>query len=152
MITRRFIDFPAFGMGSHLAELERMRRQMDQIFGRLQGEAPYQVPSSGVFPLINLTQDPDNYFIRAELPGVSTDDLDIQATGRNVSITGERKIPVDKDARYHRRERESGRFSRAFTLPGDIDRDKISASLVDGILTIRIPKAAEAKPRQITIK
>ena len=152
MITRRFIDFPTFGMGSHLAELERMRRQMDQIYGRLQGENAHQSPPSGVFPLINLTQDSDHYFIRAELPGVPADALDIQSTGRNVSITGERKIQVEQSARYHRRERESGRFSRAFTLPGDIDRDNISASLVDGILTITVPKAPEAKPRQITIK
>ncbi len=152
MITRRFIDFPGFGLGSHFAELERMRRQMDQILGRLQGEAPSQVATSGVFPLINLTEDSENYYIRAELPGVSADALDIQATGRNIAITGERRIPMEENARYHRRERESGRFSRAFTLPGDIDRDKISAGLADGILTLTIPKAPEAKPRQISIK
>ena len=151
MITRRWIDFPALGLKSPFNDLDRMRRQLDQLFGQVTGETGYPARSAGVFPLINLTENKNNYFIRAELRGVSADDLDIQSTDRNIAVTGQRKMPADESARYHRREREFGRFSRAFTLPGDIDRDNIDATLKNGILTITVPKAEEAKPRQIKI-
>jgi HSP20 family protein len=114
---------------------------------------PPRQPARGVFPLLNLTEDKDNYYLRAELPGVKTDELNIEATGNNLSITGERKIAAeDQSARFHRRERDAGRFSRAVTLPGHIDHDKISASMANGMLTVTIPKAESAKPRQIQIK
>jgi HSP20 family protein len=107
---------------------------------------------AGVFPAINLTEDKDKYIIRAELPGILAEELDIQATGNNLSISGERKIEAEKDnVRYHRREREAGKFSRAISLPGDIDAEGVSASLVNGILKISVPKAEKAKPKQITI-
>lgn len=102
---------------------------------------------------MNITEDDINYYLRAELPGVKSDDLEINATDNNISINGERKIPEENEnARFHRRERDFGRFSRAITLPGKVDSDKISANLADGMLTITIPKAESAKPRQIEIK
>ncbi|MEN8692107.1 MAG: Hsp20/alpha crystallin family protein [Desulfobacterales bacterium] len=101
---------------------------------------------------MNLTEDKDHYYLRAELPGISAEDLDIQATGNNLSISGERKIEVEKDnVRYHRKEREEGKFSRAISLPGDIDADGVSASLTNGILKVSVPKAEKAKPKQISI-
>ena len=128
-----------------------MKRHLDQIFGQ-GSEARMSSRGAGVYPLVNLTETKEAYLIRAELPGVTPEDLDVQTTGRNISITGERKIPVDHTAKYHRRERESGRFARAVALPGDFDRDRIDASLKDGILRIMVPKAEEAKPKQIKIK
>lgn len=151
MITRRWIDFPALGFKSPFNDLDRMRRQLDRLFGQATDETGYPAQKAGVFPLINLTEDKNNYFIRAELPGVAADDLDIQATDRNIAVTGQREMPTDESAGYHRREREFGRFSRAFTLPGDINREKIDATLKNGILTITVPKAEDAKPRQIKI-
>lgn len=69
------------------------------------------------FPLTNLSEDKDNYYVRAELPGVKGDELDIQVTGKNLAISGERKIASEEDgARYHRREREAGTFSTYFRL------------------------------------
>jgi HSP20 family protein len=83
---------------------------------------------------------------------VDADELEIQATGNNLSISGERKIEAEnEDARYHRKEREAGSFSRAIGLPDDIDTEKVEAKLEDGILTIVIAKAEVAKPKQITI-
>ncbi|NOY70085.1 MAG: Hsp20/alpha crystallin family protein [Deltaproteobacteria bacterium] len=152
MITRRWIDFPAFGFKSPFSDLDRMKRQLDQLFGQATDEKGYPARRAGVFPLINLTENKNNYFIRAELPGVSAEELDIQSTDRNIAITGHRETPADESAGYHRREREFGRFSRAFTLPGEIERDKIDATLKNGILTITIPKAEEAKPKQIKIR
>ncbi|MBW1993309.1 MAG: Hsp20/alpha crystallin family protein, partial [Deltaproteobacteria bacterium] len=70
-----------------------------------------------------------------------------------LSISGERKIPAEGDnVRYHRREREAGSFSRIIGLPGEVDPDKVEAKLKDGILTVIVPKAEKAKPKQIPIK
>jgi len=152
MITRRFFDFPAFGWRSQFDELERMRRQLDRMVREPEPQA-FRVPGTGVFPLLNLTEDTDNYYLRAELPGVKNEDLEINATDNNISINGERRLPEENgNARFHRRERDAGRFSRAITLPGKVDNDKISANMTDGMLTITIPKAESAKPKQIQIQ
>ena len=152
MITRRFFDWPAFGWRSHFDELERMRRQLDRIV-RDNDISTFRGPGRGVFPLVNLTEDKNNYYLRAELPGIKSDDLEINATDNNISINGERRLPEENgNARFHRRERDSGRFSRAITLPGKVDNDKISANMKDGMLTITIPKAESAKPKQIQIQ
>lgn len=149
MIYRRFYGFPTWESRSPFAELERIRRQMER---QLEGW-PAQRQTSGVFPLINLTENKDSFFIRAELPGMSSGDLDMQATSNSVSISGERKIPAEnKEARYHRREREAGKFSRVVGLPSEIDPDKVQASMVNGILTVVVPKAQAAKPRQISVR
>ena len=149
MIYRRFFNVPTWRIRGPWEELQRMRQQLEQIFD----EAPGQRASAGVFPLINLTEDKDCYYLRAELPGVNAEELDIQATANNVAISGERKIAAEaENARYHRREREAGSFSRMIGLPGDINSDKVDAKLENGILTIVVPKAEAAKPKQITIK
>jgi HSP20 family protein len=114
---------------------------------------PQQREAAGVLPLINLTEGKDNYYVRAELPGVKGDELDIQVTANNLAISGERKIAAEEEgARYHRREREAGTFSRMIGLPGEVDTDKVDAKLVNGILTVVISKAEIAKPKQITVK
>ena len=111
------------------------------------------MPGAGVFPLTNVTEDKDNYYIRAELPGINSDDLDIQVTAKGISISGERKIPVEgNNVTYHRRERDAGKFSRSINLPEDIDTGNVDASLKSGVLTVTIPKAEIAKPRQIPVK
>ena len=150
MIYRRLFDLPTWRFRSPLDELFRMRQQLDQMFEG--SRSPYQHPGAGVFPLINLTEDKDNYYIRAELPGVKADELDIQVTANNVAISGERKIAAEGEgARYHRREREAGTFSRMLGLPGDVNNEKVEAKLTNGVLTVMIPKAEAAKPKQIAV-
>ena len=151
MIYRRLLNVPTWRMRSPFEELHRMRQLMDRMLES--SEAPYQQASAGVFPLINLTEDKDKYYVRAELPGVKGDELDIQVTGNNLAISGERKIAAeDEGARYHRREREAGTFSRMIGLPGEIDTDKVEANLENGILTVMVSKAEIAKPKQIIVK
>ena len=151
MIFRRPVYYPTWGLGGAFEELERMRRQLDEVFGGLE-RRPYRSPGAGVFPLINLTEDKDNYYVRAELPGVKAGEIDISVTGNNLSLSGERKIPFEgENVRYHRREREAGTFNRVVSLPGEVDADKVEASHVNGILTVVIPKAEAAKPKQITV-
>jgi HSP20 family protein len=129
-----------------------MRREMDRLFEGLTGGTSRE-PAAGVFPLTNVTEDSNNYYIRAELPGIKAKELDISVTGEGISISGERKIAAaEKEARYHRREREAGKFSRVISLPGHIHTEKVEASSVDGILTVVLPKAAAAKPKQVTVK
>jgi HSP20 family protein len=151
MIYRRIFGFPSWEPRSPFAELESMRRQMERLYQGL--GSPFTRPAAGVFPLINLTESKDAYTLRAELPGVGSEDLDIQATANTLSLAGERKLPKeDQGARYHRRERESGKFSRVVSLPGEINPDKVEASLVNGILTVVVPKAEAARPRQISVR
>jgi HSP20 family protein len=128
-----------------------MRRQFDRLLGDDYG-ASRGLLGAGVFPQVNLTEDADRFYVRAELPGVKTDDLEMQATAKNLSIAGERKIEAENEGvRYHRREREAGKFSRIITMPTEIDPDRIEARLQDGVLTIQVPKAEAVKPRQIAI-
>ena len=152
MMFRRPFSSPTWGLGGAFEELERMRRQLDEMFSGLE-RRPYRVIGAGVFPLINLSEDKDNYFVRAEMPGLKADDINISVTGSNLSISGERKIPSEgEDVRYHRREREAGTFSRVVALPGEVDADKVEARHEQGILTVVIPKAEAAKPKQITVR
>lgn len=152
MITRNLFDFPAFRWRSDLDTLGRMRQELGRLMNNLEG-GTYMPRTAGVFPPVNLSEDTENYYLRAELPGIKAEEMDIQCTDNNITLSGERKLPAeDKNARFHRRERDAGSFSRAVKMPGNIDNDKISASLSNGILTITVPKAETAKPRQIKIK
>ncbi len=146
MTYRKLSDFPAgretFG------ELARMKRDMDRLFGNIPRRS-----GAGVYPLLNLSENRDSYFVRAELPGTEAADLDIQATMNSLSLSGERKIAAEGgNVKYHRREREAGRFSRIIQLPEAVDPEKIEARMQNGILTVAIPKSEAAKPRQIKIR
>ena len=152
LFVRRGIDWPPWGWSNPFEELDRMRSQIEWLRSGL-SRAPYGESAAGVFPLLNVTEDADKYYIRAELPGLEAEDLGISVTGETLSITGERKLPAEDDkAQYHRREREAGNFSRIVSLPAQIDSDKVEARCVDGVLTVTLPKAAAAKPRQIAVK
>jgi HSP20 family protein len=95
---------------------------------------------------------PDKYYVRAELPGIKADALDIQAVGRNLTLSGQRTIASEgENVRYHRREREAGKFSRIIGLPGDIDVDNVDAKMANGVLTVAIAKSEASKPKQITV-
>jgi HSP20 family protein len=152
MFARPLFNYPTMGWQHPFAELERMSRQMDRLSQGLMGRPGLAWRTARVFPAINLTEDTDSYYIRAELPGIKADALDIQAVGRNLTISGERTIASEgENVRYHRREREAGKFSRVIGLPGDINTDNVDAKLVNGLLTVTIAKADVAKPKQITI-
>lgn len=153
MIGRSLFDWPDVNWRNPLTEFERMRRQMDALSDIFLRGQPARASSPGaVFPLVNITEDANNYYIRAELPGMKAEDLDIQVIGRSLTIAGERTIPAEEEgATYHRREREAGKFSRIMSLPGDIDTDAVDARMDNGLLTVRIPKAEAVKPRQIAV-
>ena len=151
MIFGRFPGWTMRDVRGPFAELDRMRRQVNRLADQFRSASP-GVPSAGVFPLINVSENKDGYTVRAELPGIKAEDLNISVTGNGVSISGERKgDPELEEARYHRREREHGNFSRMVSLPTQIDTGKVEAESKDGILTIVLPKAESAKPKQISV-
>ena len=152
MLFRNVPNGPTWGWTSPFQDLERMRRQMDLLTEGLT-RGIWREPAAGVFPLMNVTEDKDNYYVRAELPGLKADELEISVTGDTLSISGERKLAVENDkAQYHRREREAGKFSRIVSLPDQMDTAKVEAHCADGILTVVLPKAEAVKPKQITVK
>jgi HSP20 family protein len=152
MLYRNFFNLPTWGYNRRSLEFDRLRKQMDELYGALSGGA-IPMPSAGVFPLTNVTEDSENYYIRAELPGIKSAELNIQVTAEGISISGERKIPEEGNGvKYHRREREAGKFSRLINLPGEVDIDKVEASMKNGVLKVTLPKSEGAKPRQITVK
>jgi HSP20 family protein len=152
LLLRRPDDWTTSVWRNPFEELERMRRQMD-LMSTAFSRAPFGEAAAGVFPLMNVTEDKDKYYVRAELPGMKASELDISVTGNSISITGERRLVAeDEKAQYHRREREGGTFSRIFSLPVQIDTAKVEARCTDGVLTITLPKPEAAKPRRISVK
>jgi HSP20 family protein len=135
-----------------LAEMDRIRREMDKIFDSYTGMRG--IPHvAGVFPALNVSEDQDNLYVRAELPGVDAKDIEITTEQNNLIIKGNRKIPTEGEKiSYHRREREAGTFRRIISLPSHFDSEKVKASCKDGLLTVTLPKAREAKPRQIKVQ
>jgi len=152
MFARRLFNYPSMGWRHPFAELERMSRQMDRLSQGLMGRPGLSLRPASVFPAVNLTEDAEKYYVRAELPGIKADALDIQAVGRNLTLSGERMIASEgENVRYHRREREAGKFSRIIGLPGDINVDHVDAKMANGVLTVAIAKSEASKPKQITV-
>jgi HSP20 family protein len=125
-----------------------MMRLLDAVEGDTLSEA-----SAGVFPPLNVTQDDENFYVRAEIPGVKANELSITAVRNRLSIAGKREIAREAErVSYHRKERAEGSFSRTLTLPTEIDADRVEANYAEGILRLRLPKAEAAKPRQISVR
>lgn len=137
---------------SPFSDYEDLRRDMLRLFDAVSGERSREV-GAGVSPPMNIAEDNDNFYVRAELPGIKASDVSVTALRNRLSISGKREIsPEDEKVSYHRKERAEGSFSRVVTLPAEVDTERVEARYADGILTLKLPKAAEAKPRQIAVK
>ena len=103
-------------------------------------------------PAVDLYEIDDHFVIKAELPGVDKKNIAIDLKDRVLTLSGERSFENEvKQENYYRRERSYGKFQRAFTLPADVDSDKIKAEFKDGLLQIEVPKPEAQKPKQVTI-
>lgn len=152
MFIHRIKRWPFERGQSDVLELDRIRRDLDRFLEGGMGTSDGEFLSAGVFPLMNVTEDNDHYYVRSEIPGVTLDDLDVSVSGRNLTVAGERNIPTEpSNVKYHRREREAGKFRRQFNLPMDVDSDRVQAKFRHGVLMIILPKAESAKPRKIAI-
>jgi len=131
--------------------LMTLQRELDRVFQNPLG-IDLGPSGRGVFPAVNVFADKDGYVVRMEVPGVAPEQLNIETQGRTLTVSGARDDEQPADGSFHRRERGRGQFSRSLQLPADLDVMRAEAACKNGLLTVRIPKHEEAKPRQITIK
>ncbi|KPJ75702.1 MAG: hypothetical protein AMK72_02855 [Planctomycetes bacterium SM23_25] len=135
------------------AELQReMNRVFDSVFGR-HFRPVGRIRSGYVYPPTNVRETDDAYTVQCEVPGLEMADLEVYVTGDQLTVSGSRASTIPEEGvTLHRRERDTGQFSRAVTLPGPVDSGGTEATLADGILTVRIPKTEEAKPRRVEVR
>jgi len=146
------IRYPSFWSGMNpFRELERMRKEMDRLFSEVMDRSTH-LQSSGVYPSLNVSQDGERFCVQAELPGIHPEDLEISVEGTTLTLRGERKSENVEGVSYHRRERPTGRFHKALTLPHEVDSEKVEATFKDGVLKLVLPKAEHVKPKKITVR
>ena len=135
------------------AGLRVMQRELERL-GNRGGYGESRNIGGGVFPPVNVYNGSTELVVECEVPGVKREDIDLSITGETLVVKGEKKplSEPSEEIRFQRSERGSGEFSRTIVLPEKIDPERISASLVDGILTVRLPKSEAAMPKKIDVK
>ncbi len=134
-------------------EFNKLFRSFGSRFGSTSEEGDAEYENAVWMPLTDISEDKDRYIIKLDLPGVSKSDVKISYVEGLLNISGERKQEKEsKDSKYHRMERVFGKYYRSFRLPQQIREDKIEAEFKDGQLNITVPKAEEAKPKEIEVK
>ena len=146
--TRDLTIFP-----SDTLNMQReINRMFESFFHGIPGEESSFV-SSAWTPAVDIAEHDNEYILKMELPGVSKDDVKISMQNNVLAVQGEKKQEKEsKGSNYHRVERTYGAFQRFFTLPSTVKADRIDASCANGILNIKLPKADEAKSKQIEVK
>jgi HSP20 family protein len=126
---------------------EQLQTELDRMVS-----AAFGTPT-GLYPLVNVFDAGDAFVVKAEVPGVDPKSVEINVEDDTLTFRGERSFTEPaRDAAYHRRERGQGRFRRVVRLPGRLASDEAKATYRDGVLTVRIPKAKEARPRRVQIE
>jgi HSP20 family protein len=135
-------------------EFNKMFNSFENRFGISRSKEEDNEYENAVWmPLTDIYEDKENYTLKLDLPGIKKEDVKISFVDGKLSISGERTQESEhKDSKCHRIERSFGRYYRSFNLPEHVQSDKINAEFKDGQLTISIPKAEEAKPKEIEIK
>jgi len=141
--------------------LSQLRSELDRVFsdvfnGNLADRPWLQRGGGGPrgqgFPAVNVWEDEANLYAEAELPGLRMEDLELLVQGNELTIKVEGRSREQEGVTYHRRERGSGPFCGLVRLPVEIDVDKVEAELENGVLTVKLPKAASARPRKIQVR
>jgi HSP20 family protein len=144
---------PSVVSWSPFDQLATMRDEINRLFDSSFGEF-VRTPDlfGGWTPALDLYEDKDNLIVRAELPGLKKDDIEISLNQGTLAISGERKAEARSEGTdVHREERFYGRFQRTLDLPKPVQAERVAASYKDGILTVTLPKTEEAKPKQIEV-
>jgi HSP20 family protein len=123
---------------------ERMRQMLEQTFGGL-------IDDAGWIPAVDIEEQEDAFVVEAEVPGVKREDVNIEVTGNELTISGEIKVR-EREGIIRRRTRRVGRFEFRVVLPSEVDPEGVDAKLDDGVLTVRVPKAERAQRRRIEVK
>jgi HSP20 family protein len=145
-----------------ISDMEKMRREMDRFLDEF-GSSSWTFPFSKTsflpgraargYPLLNIGEDNDNFYIDALAPGINPKTLDVSVTQNQLVISGEKTALLSsvESKAIHRSERSAGQFARSMTLPFDVNSEKVQATYQDGLLKIILPKAEAAKPKQIQV-
>jgi HSP20 family protein len=139
-----------------LRELGSLQTEMNRLFNTVFDSPTTGAGSDGALrrwvPAMDLLETADHFVLRADLPGLTQDDVKIELEDSTLTVSGERKAEhEDRQEGFYRVERAFGSFSRSLTLPKGVDADAVSASFDNGVLEIHIPKPEERKPRRISI-
>jgi len=131
-------------------DLEDWERRFEDIFGRPMWRFP--VEERGWMPAVDVFEKDDKFVVKAELPGMKEEDIDVSVVGDTLTVKGERKTETEvEEEDYYRCERSYGSFYRSIPLPSTVDASKIEASYEDGVLEVTLPKIAEVKPKKIAV-
>ncbi|HEU4344012.1 MAG TPA: Hsp20/alpha crystallin family protein [Candidatus Binatia bacterium] len=144
------------------AEMPQWEREMDRMFGdffrervpSLWSERLWPQRSLGMpEPAVDIYDEKDEFVVKAELPGMSKDDIQVNVTDNVLTIKGEKKKEESKEEKdYYRSERIYGAFMRSLSLPAEINSEKVRATFKDGVLEVRLPKSEQAKKKQISVE
>ena len=138
-----------------LREMATLQNEMNRLFGTFFDTPTTTADGNGFrrwIPAMDLVETDDHFVLRADLPGLTKDDVSIELEDRVLTVSGERKAEhEDRHEGYYRVERAFGSFSRSLTLPEGVEPDSVEASFDNGVLEVRIPKPEERKPRKVEI-
>jgi len=137
-------------------EIEDFQNRLSTLFGRplrrTNGHGREEITLPEWTPLADITEDDKEYLIKTELPEMRREDVKVTVENGVLTISGERKFEKEeKKKKYHRVERAYGTFMRTFTLPDDVDANKVKAEFKNGLLAVHVPKSEKAKPKQIEV-
>ena len=133
--------------------LARLHHEMDDLFDSFFRGLDRPFTGYKTWPAIDVAEEDNAIVVRAEVPGCKAEDIDISVSGDRLTITGEKKLAEEKKEKgYYHVESSYGSFRREFTLPANVDQNKIEAVCKDGVLSITLPKAAESKPVKVKVK
>lgn len=137
-----------------MRELASMQERMNRIWGNVYDRGREDVSGHGAWlPPVDIYESTEKEIVlKAELPGLKREDIDLTVENNTLTIQGERRPDeAAEQVQFHRRERVFGACSRSFVLPNTVDAGRVKAEFRDGVLTVRLPRREEAKPRQIAV-
>ncbi len=133
------------------AGLRFLQREMERLAWPWWGES--RRVGGGSYPPVNVFESDGDILVQCEVAGVDADDLDVSITGETLNIKGVKKpLPDEEKLNFVRRERGSGEFTRTIVLPDQVQADQVEASLTDGVMTVRLPKATGGQARKVQVK
>lgn len=135
--------------------MTQLRNEVDRVmgdfFGGVSAALPRAYSALHAFPAVNVWEANDELFAEAELPGMKSGDVEVTVVGNELTLSGKRSVEQNEGSQFHRRERGVGEFSRTLRLPYDVDPTAVEATLRDGVLLLKLPKAESARPRKIQV-
>jgi HSP20 family protein len=141
---------PSTELWDPFANLAEIQDEMNRLFDtslRRHGDL-----ESGFYPSLDIVEEKDSLLVKADLPGMTKEDISVAIQDNILTIKGERKYDVEKkETSYYRRERSYGTFTRSIELPMGVDANKVAATFHDGVLLVTLPKAENAKPKEIKV-